>query len=209
MFGNNLIYPCLKWCIFKDPLAALIMKAVRRKVWAVALLMGILYLSVWWGVGEVMLALHPMEKFVSPKSPDEFSFGLFVWGVLVPILWFFYLSAPEWWKRTLITLSTSGNIEGNITKVIETPTFSGLAMVLAIAAGIGYLKVYAPSEIASGRTSFWFLEWWSKAIISVMLTAVYYVIAVFVLSTLLKTIRFYQFFKNGDNVKKVHHFHVD
>ncbi len=196
----------------QDPIYPLAQKISRGRPIIGAVLVGIIQLCLWWLVGSIIHTNFPNPEIVHLTDSDEFSFGFFLWGVFIPILWWYYLSWPSILKKVIKTLGDNDVIsKDKLERAINSRqknTFTIPACLITIFILILYFSDSITVEISSGRISFWFISWWSKLILGIFVGVSAYILIVFLFKVLQTILIFRKFFmKNG--VKKVYVLHVD
>jgi hypothetical protein len=192
----------------RDPIPALMTKIFKTHFLLAAITMGVLTVGLWIGVSNVIEHYYPGRADVFFYDPDEFTFGLFLWGFFIPVMWWYYLSSPSSWKRTVNALQEKGLVDRELIHIIPEKSFTVLSVLLAIMVGLLYRFNSIPTEIALGRMSFWFVTPWSMLLICLVVSVNAYVLINFLLDTILLSYRMATFF-NSRGICSLVIFHVD
>ena len=195
-----------------DPVTAISNRLFRGSPLVTAIIVGIVNVCGWWLVGNLTILLYPSGKFTGPTDLSELSWGLFIWGVFVPVVWWYYLSLPKLCKKMVSSLCNEGVVESNsfektITLKLNSPS-SLLSFFIALVILSIYFSVSMPAEIAAGRVIFWFMTPWGKVIEALYIGVAIYVSANYVLKTLTLILAMRKYFYTK-GVKTVHVFHAD
>jgi hypothetical protein len=169
----------------------------------------IIHLSLWAGVSLAVEASHPaLANIRYFYHPDELSFGLFLWGIFIPVLWAYYISSEQQWKAMASTLVAEKVVDQDFSSILIKPAYPLLALTIAIGVGLFYRFLSIPSEIAHGRFSFWFVNGWMMFIITFLVAFNANIFIDFVLRTVKLSYRLRIYFdRNG--VQRVHIFSAD
>ena len=108
-----------------------------------AVAIGVVLVAVWWGMGqysknidpvptlEMICAAYPQiecpENITIVHYTDyaEYSFALFLWGVFVPVIWWFYLSIHTMWDKLLQSLAREELVDTRKLRVTLQPALDG------------------------------------------------------------------------------------
>lgn len=206
--GNNLFHKFINNFKTKDPVFILVSKWSKAKPIRVAVAVSIVELAIWIGTSEIVSNYYPDKGYSFVTDLDEFGFGFFLWGVFVPVLWWFYLSLPNVWKKTLKSLYSENLVDADISEIIPKRSFAILSFLLSLLVGSIYRMSIIPAEIESGRISFWFATEWTMAIEICLLMINSYIFINFVLDVLLISIRMSRFF-NKYGIQEIKIYHID
>jgi hypothetical protein len=195
-----------------------------------AIAIGVVMVAGWWVMGEYSKNLTPAvtPQTICAAYPEvncppvvtivyhtdyaEYSFALFLWGVFVPVVWWYYLSLNKMWEKLLQALDQeklvdSRKLEGGVRPMLE-GTFWLPSLLIAIFVMVLYIKGSIPSELALGRAAFWILTLQGKALVTLYVGLNTFVLAGFAFRTLVLIVITARFF-NANGIKDIHIFHVD
>lgn len=163
------------------------------------IVVGLIHVGIWIGVSRIISSNLPAltrqtREIIFFNNPDELSFGLFLWGFFVPVVWYFYLASGKLWQGAVKSLIAEGVVRENFVQILDNFYFTLLAVVISIAVGVLYVQNTIPGEIEAGRFSFWFVTSWSVAVITGMLMLNAYIFISFVLNTILMAYRVFHYF---------------
>ncbi len=168
-----------------------------------------IHLSLWIGISKAVEESYPLLTNIRYfYHPDELSFGLFLWGVFIPVLWAYYISSDQQWKEMVSTLVEEKVVDQDFMSILVKPAYPLLALTLAIGIGLFYRYVSIPGEIAHNRFSFWFVNPWMMFVITFLVAFNANIFISFVLRTINLSYRMRSYFdKYG--AQKVHIFSAD
>ena len=194
-----------------DPVSSISRKLFWDKPLLTSIGVGALQVSIWWILGNYTITHYPGD-IVGPKNLDELSFGLFLWGIFSPVLWWYYLSLPRLWKKAILALCKEEVVECELFQKTVVPKLNNIQFIPSILIAALVLYIYmansVPTEIALGRLSFWFVTSFGNIAIALYVGCNAYIFVNFALRTLIliMTLRHY-FYTNG--IKVIHVYHVD
>ena len=173
-----------------------------------ALLMGILHLSLWQIVGTLVLHMGCQGEIAYITDMDELAFGLFLGGVFVPILWWYYLALPKIWKDTVQSIYKAGIVGKEVFSILNVPSYTLLVWMVTGLIGLLYRFNGIQSEVSLGRISFWFVNRWTILTITIIVIIHTYALVSFILKALLLAWRMWKFFTQY-GIQRVRIFHAD
>jgi hypothetical protein len=222
------IWSTLKRLNHFDPLGAFSKRLFWGSPLLTALMVGLLLVAGWWMMGEYSKDLHPTSEaicsaypqIVCPKNltivyqtdPAELAFALFLWGIFVPVTWWYCLSMPNMWNKLLTSLARENVIDSRGLKQVLTPALESSFWMPSFLISVFVMALYfwgsLPSEIELGRASFWALTLQGRVMVTAYVGINTFVVISFVLRTLiLIAVTGHFFAKHG--IKEIHVFHVD
>jgi hypothetical protein len=205
---NNKMLSILGNTKTQDPLYTYVTLIFKSHTVLASIVMGVLTVGLWIGTSALIENFYPGHASVYFYDPDEFTFGFFVWGFFVPVLWWYYLSSKNAWMNMVKSLVRKKLVDLEIIKIIPKKSFTLLSLLLALLVGLLYRFNSIPTEIGLGRTSFWFVTDWSIFLICMLVALNSYVLIIFLLDTVLISYRMASFFKHN-GIRSLVIFHVD
>jgi hypothetical protein len=193
---------------YSDPLNTFFQKIFRGNALLAAAVCAAIHISLWIGVSLAVKARYPGFEASYFNDKDELSFGLFLWGVFVPILWGYYIASDHQWREMVRTLVDEKVVDQDFSGILVKPAYPLLALTIAIGVGLFYRFVSIPSEIGHGRLSFWFVNEWLMFLISFLVAFNANIFISFVLRTINLSYRLRIYFDKF-GVQKVHIFSAD
>lgn len=194
-----------------DPVSPISKKLLRDKPVLTAIIIGAILVGIWWILGNYTVAHYP-GNIIGPTDPDELSFGLFLWGIFVPILWWYYLSFPRLWEKVILALCKAEVVECESFRQTVIPKFNNVQFIpsFLISALVVYIYMAnsVTTEIVNGRLSFWFVTPFGRVAIALYVGCNAYIFVNFVLRTLIQIMTFRKYF-NTHGIKAIHVYHVD
>ena len=145
-------------------------------------------------------------------DPAELYFALFLWGVFIPIVWWYYLSTPRMWNNAIESLRTEKVVDTNKLRKKIDPILKNSFWLPSLGITIFILFLYIfgsiPSEIERGRLSFWLLSRQGELLLLFFLFLHSFTLISFALKGLILILKIRNFF-NHNEIKTIHVFHVD
>jgi hypothetical protein len=195
-----------------DPLFVLLHRKLKVKPGIGAISIGVIQVFVWWLVDAITKSKFLDSRIIHVTDLDEFSFGLFLWGIFVPILWWYYLSWPNLLEKTISSLCEYEVVDCKLVKdemeKQQKYSFTFIAFWITLIVLALYFFNSMPTEIGEGKLSFWFVSWWGKTVLGIFIGVNAYIFVMFVLKALEMIFRLRNFFKRV-GVKSVYVLHVD
>ena len=215
-----------------DPVAEISRRLFGGIPLLTAVVVGIVMVTGWWLMGKYSENIDPVPTPVeicarfhveAKDCPDditivyhtdyaEYSFAVFLWGIFVPVIWWYYLSVHKIWDKLLQSLIQENLVDSSELNNTIKPFLEGSFWLASLLSSIFVMALYVinsiPSEIKLGRASFWTLTPQGTLMVTLYVGINTFVLVSFALRTLILIVVTARFF-NTKGVKDIHVFHVD
>jgi hypothetical protein len=196
-----------------DPVSGICKRLFLNHPLLAAISVSVILVSVWWILGSYTVAHVSLTKNITgPKDFDEMSFAVFLWGIFVPAIWWYYLSLPKMWYKMVDALCALGLVDRDLFEKAILPklgkSFFLPSFLLAALVVFLYKLNSVPTEIAHGRISFWFVTPFGNLLICLYVGLNAYVLIGFALKALTLIMASRQYFYTK-GIKSIYLFHPD
>jgi len=167
---------------------------------------------------DAICAMYPQPacpdiiNIIRYYDPAELYFAIFLWGIFIPLVWWYYLSTPKMWNNVIEALRREKVVDTNKLKKSLDPILKNSFWLpsLGITIFIIFLYIFGsiPSEIERGRLSFWLLTRQGEFILLIILFVHTFALISFALKGLILILKIRDFF-NHNEIRTIHIFHVD